>query len=231
MAEPTDFPVNAPWGARSEFPWPWGWWRTVVLIVLLCSLTGVVVWAFTRPTEDKFNPVDVGFLTDMTTHHNGAIGLSFAYLGHANDPLVTQFAHEIILDQDQEIAIMNGLLDDSGNGQQPSTGIAMQWMGHPVPVAQMPGLATKAQLAELQAATGSAADEQFTRLMILHHAAGVAMATYAAQNGENAKVKNLASAIVRVQRAEIAEMNTRRKTLGFAPVDPTQLEQLSAHAS
>jgi len=36
---------------------------------------------------------------------------------------------------------------------------------------------------------------------------------------------------VRVQRAEIAEMNTRRKTLGFAPVDPTQLEQLSAHAS
>ena len=94
MAEPTDFPVNAPRGARSEFPWPWGWWRTVVLIVLLCSLTGVVVWAFTRPTEDKFNAVDVGFLTDMTTHHNGAIALSFAYLGHANDPLVTQFAQD-----------------------------------------------------------------------------------------------------------------------------------------
>jgi uncharacterized protein (DUF305 family) len=216
---------------RAEFPWPWGWWRTVVLIVLLCALTGVVVWAFTRPTEDTFNSVDVGFLTDMTTHHNGAIGLSFAYLDHANDPLVTQFAHEIILGQAQEIAVMNSLLSDSRNGQKPSTGVAMEWMGHPVPVAQMPGMPTSTQLDELRAATGSAADEQFTRLMILHHAAAVAMGTYAAQNGENTKVKNLASAIVRAQRAEIAEMNTRRKTLGFAPVDPTQLEQLSAHAS
>jgi len=220
----------APRGGRREFPWPWGWWRTVIFIGLLCALTGVVVWLFARPSEDTFSSVDVGFLSDMTTHHNGAITLSFAYLGRGSDPVVTQMSHEIILDQDQEIAIMNGLLADSGNSARPSTGIAMEWMGHPVPITQMPGMPTKAQVSDLQAATGSAADEQFTRLMILHHAAGVAMASYAARYGENTKVKNLAAAIVRAQRSEIAEMNTRRRVLGFAPVDASQFEDLGQHA-
>jgi len=215
-------------GAR-EFPWPLGWWRTIALIAALCLLTGVVVWRFEQPADAKFNDVDVGFLTDMTTHHRGAIGLSFEYLNHANDSVVVHFAREIILDQDQEIVLMNTLLDDAGGPKSNADGVAMKWMGHAVPVNRMPGMPTRAELDQLAASSGAMADDEFTRLMLRHHTAGAAMADYAAAFGENDKVKRLATAMARVQRTEINEMNTRRRALGFAPVDTSDLEGLDQH--
>ena len=214
--------------ARREFPWPLGWWRTITLIVALCVLTGVVVWRFEQPSDETFNHVDVGFLSDMTTHHNGAITLSFDYLGRENDNLVGHFAREIILTQDQEIVLMKGLLDQAGNPKAASDGISMDWMGHSVPAAQMPGMPTAAELAQLETTAGSAADDRFTSLMVRHHAAGAAMAEYAATHGENAKVKRLAAAMARVQRTEINEMNARRNQLGLPDVETSDLE-LDSH--
>ncbi len=109
----------------------------------------------------RFSAVDVGFLSDMQTHHGGAISMSFDYLAHENDSLVGHFAREI-----------------------------------------------------------------FMHLMIRHHAAGAAMAEYAAAHGENDGVKQLAAAMARVQRTEVAEMNSRRKALGLAPVSADELQQL-----
>ena len=53
---------------------------------------------------------------------------------------------------------------------------AMAWMGMPTPVDQMPGMATEAQLEELAASSGAAADELFVELMAAHHAAASHMA-------------------------------------------------------
>jgi len=217
-------------GRRREFPWPLGWWRTVALIVALCVITGVVVWRFEQPSDETFNDVDVGFLSDMTTHHNGAITMSFDYLGRENDNLVGHFAREIILTQNQEVLLMNGLLHQAGDPKTASDDVSMDWMGHSVPAAQMPGMPTGAELAQLKSSTGPAADDQFTRLMIRHHAAGAAMADYAAAHGENATVKRLAAAMARVQRTEINEMNARRNQLGLPEVDTSDLEQLESHA-
>ena len=83
-------------------------------------------------------------------------------------------------------------------------------------------------MSELRASAGAQADEVFTRLMIDHHAAGVAMADFAAAHGQNANVQRLAAAMAKVQRSEIAELNHRRTTLGFAPVDAKALEDLHA---
>ena len=71
---------------------------------------------------------------------------------------------------------------------------------------------------------GLAADDQFTRLMIRHHAGGIAMAEYAAANGKNDRVRGLAAAIAKVQRTEIVEMELRRKALGLAPVDTSDID-------
>jgi uncharacterized protein (DUF305 family) len=213
-----------------EFPWPLGWWRTIALIVALCVITGVVVWRFDQPSDETFNAVDTGFLADMTTHHNGAIGSSFSYLGRENDSLVGHFAREIILTQNQEMLLMNGLLDQAGNPKTATDGVAMDWMGHAVPVANMPGMPTNGEIAQLKSSTGLAADDLFTRLMVRHHTAGAAMADYAAAHGENAKVKRLAAAMARVQRTEINEINARRNQLGLPGVDTSDLEQLDSHA-
>lgn len=198
--------------------------RTIVLIVALCFAAGVIGWWIAQPSDEHFNPVDTGFLTDMTTHHNGAIELSFAYLGREHDSSVGHFAREIVIGQSQETAIMNQLLLDAGGAAAGDEEVAMEWMGEPVAASRMPGMATEGEFASLRASEGSAADDQFTRLMIRHHAGGIAMAEYAAANGKNDRVKGLAAAIAKVQRTEIVEMELRRKALGLAPVDTSDID-------
>ena len=105
----------------------------------------------------------------------------------------------------------------------------MEWMGEPMQPDEMPGMATAADYDELRAATGLTADEVFTRLMIRHHAAGVAMARRAAADGENPRVRRLARTMATVQETEIAEMNRRRVALGLATVDPTDMAHAHDH--
>ena len=201
-------------------------WQVVALALALCFLSGVVGWTIARPTRESFNEIDVGFLSDMTAHHNSAIKMSFDYLRHENDTIVGHFAREIILTQSQEVALMNSLLNETGNLKNAGDDVAMDWMGLATPVDQMPGMPTQAESEQLNTSTGGAADDVFTRLMIQHHAAGAAMADYAAEHGENARVQRLAAAMARAQRIEINEMNTRRRVLGFLPIDTSDAEQL-----
>ncbi len=207
-------------------------WQVVVLVVALCFVSGVVGWMIARPTDPKFNDVDVGFLSDMQFHHGGAVGLGFEYLKNQHDQLVTHYAREIIVGQSQEIATMNSYVDQAGGQDDPKVNddVAMDWMGEPVPKANMPGMPTEADVDRLRAATGLGADDVFTELMMKHHAGGVAMADYAAEHGENGAVKRLAVSMAKLQRAEIAEMNGRRRALGLAPVDVSALEQAHSHA-
>jgi uncharacterized protein (DUF305 family) len=202
-----------------------GWGRPPLAFFLaLILLAGVVGFWVGQRDSDSFNDVDVGFLSDMTVHHEGAISLGFDYLKNENDPLTGHFAREIVFLQAQQIATMNSLLEDAGDPESASEDIAMDWMGNPVTSGRMPGLATEAEFAELRAARGLEADDVFTRLMIRHHAAGAAMADYAAQNGSNKKVRELASNMAKVQRLEVAEMNSRRVELGLPAVDTTDVE-------
>ncbi len=205
--------------------------QVVALGLALCFLSGVVGWWIAQPDDPSFNAVDVGFLSDMETHHRGAIELSFAYLGREHDSLVGHFAREIVISQSEELAVMNSLLSEAGSRVSTTDDVAMAWMGHPTPPAQMPGMATDDEVVALRAAQGLEADDRFTRLMILHHAGGAAMADYAAEHGDNAKVRQLAASLAKVQRTEITEMNNRRVELGFAPVSAAEIDAvLHAHS-
>jgi len=155
---------------------------------------------------------------------NGAIELSFAYLGRENDKSVGHFAREIVIGQSQETAIMNQLLLDAGGAAAGDEEVAMEWMGEPVTASRMPGMATEGEFAALRASEGLEADDEFTRLMIRHHAGGIEMAEYAAANGKNDRVRRLAAAIAKVQRTEIVEMELRRKALGLPPVDTSDID-------
>jgi uncharacterized protein (DUF305 family) len=110
--------------------------------------------------------------------------------------------------------------------------VAMAWMGHPVRPADMPGMPTKAELAQLDESSGLDADDLFTHLMIRHHAGGIAMAEYAAEHGEHSGVRNLARTMARVQGTEINEMNVRRVALGLDPIPQAEIRKLETiHSS
>ena len=202
-------------------------WQVVVLVVALCFLAGVVGWWLNQPDEQSFSPVDIGFLSDMETHHNSAINMSFDYLDRSHDPVVKHFAQEIISSQTLELAAMNGYLNRAGGADVAGDGsVAMAWMDHPVRPADMPGMPTTAELADLDESQGLAADDLFTRLMIRHHAGGIGMAEYAAEHGEHAGVRNLAATMARVQGTEIAEINARRVVLGLDPIPRSEIRAL-----
>jgi uncharacterized protein (DUF305 family) len=198
-----------------------GLWIAAVVVALL--LGGAVGWRVGVADDDTSPPaadsLDVGFFQDMVTHHNQALAMSRVYLDHGTDPLLRQIAGEIADYQASEIGVMNEHLSLWGRlGSVPP--IAMRWMGMATPRDEMFGLATPAEMQQLRDARGPELDQLFTRLMIVHHAAGVHMADYAAEHGTTATVRRWGAAMADGQRGEIAELNRWRVTHGLGAVDP-----------
>ena len=61
-------------------------------------------------------------------------------------------------------------------------------------------------MAELDGKTGNAFDKAFIKEMIVHHQGAVAMAQAALENAKHTEIKNMATAIIAAQTAEIDQM-------------------------
>jgi uncharacterized protein (DUF305 family) len=202
------------------------WWRNpvnmVAILVAVAALFGALGYTLgSRSTEVRGNSVDEGFLQDMRFHHENAVVIARTLLltpdtdesGAAGNSVVRLIASEIELGQQMETGRMVQLLrmlgaPEAADLDQP----AMAWMDAPVPFERMPGLATDEQIAELAGLSGPAADELFASLMIAHHEAGIHMAQYQVDHGENGEAKDLARSMIVGQQGEIAELNR----LGFS---------------
>jgi uncharacterized protein (DUF305 family) len=145
----------------------------------------------------------------MQTHHAQAVEMAFLVRDRTDDPELRTVAYDIITSQQQQAGQMYGWLVQWG---LPQTGSRppMAWVGgehgaaHAAPDGTMPGMATPAQLAQLEAATGVEAERIFLRLMIAHHTGGVAMADAAVAQARTPEVRRLAGAIATAQTSEIA---------------------------
>jgi uncharacterized protein (DUF305 family) len=196
-------------------------WQIVLLALVVVVAAGAVGWRIgdrgtAHPAKSS---VDVGFFYDMTAHHQQALTMALDYIRNGNDPRLLQMAREIVTYQSSEIGAMNTYLTQWDRlGDAPA--LAMGWMQPPLPRSKMPGLATKAQMAQLAAARGFELDDLFTRLMIVHHAGGIHMAGYAANHAQEKSTRDLAAAMDDGQRGEISEMNTWRTQHGLKTVVP-----------
>jgi uncharacterized protein (DUF305 family) len=192
---------EGPGDAPAGLPWP----KVLVLGVALAFLGFAVATFVHRDRSPGEGSVDVGFLQDMITHHEQAVEMAQSELANGSDPTVQSFAREILMFQAMEIGSMDRLLSDWGQGRGDPERTAMQWMDMSVPVARMPGMATKDQLAALQEAKGRAADTMFLELMARHHAGGIHMARYAAEHAGESTVRELAASMASNQAAEVNE--------------------------
>ena len=166
-------------------------------------------------TPDK-NKVDIGFLQDMRYHHDQAVQMAYYYRTSVADslPRLDMIAEEILLSQQLESGRMVQLLRSFGEIEANDTGTAMGWMGHAMPIDEMDGLASQAELDSLAAATGDEASKIFATLMINHHKGGIAMAKYAIENASNNDVINMAKSMVKGQQAEVGELQAILDSLG-----------------
>lgn len=147
--------------------------------------------AIRRAREDSlrspYTEADVRFLTHMIPHHAQAILMSRLASTHGASTEIRRLAARIINAQQDEIAIMQQWLADrqkpipeahthlhppAGSGDHSMHAQHLEQMqGH----ADMPGMLSAAQLAQLDAARGEEFDRLFLTFMIQHHRGAVQM--------------------------------------------------------
>lgn len=188
--------------------------HVVVAVAVLAAVAALLLfWPRGPSTPGDLSP-EAGFARDMQVHHDQAVQMAFIIRDETSDPTLRTVAFDIITTQQQQSGQMAAWLQFWGlspTGTQPP----MAWMaghpGHGTPGPAragglMPGMATPAQLAELQRARGTAAERLFLTLMIAHHEGGIEMADAVLRTTEQPQVRRLATAIASSQRAEIEQM-------------------------
>ncbi len=193
----------------------------VVLMVALLYLAGSVgyILGSRPPGHPGRESVDVGFLYDMVAHHRQAVTMATLELERGAERNVLAIAGEILTSQSYEVGIMEQQLANWDHPRDNLRLVAMEWMGMPVEVDEMPGLASEAELAALDDAQGRDADALFVALMKDHHRGGVHMAEYAATHAKWDFVRDLAARMARNQQIEINELEQVRVRDGL-PADP-----------
>ena len=195
---------------------PSGWTTSSLLAaaalgVLLTVVVVLGVRHFTTPGPDS---VDVGFLQDMTTHHDQAVEMASIAAENAPDSEVRSFAREALVYQRYELGYMSALLEQWGVGAGEPDRTAMKWMGMGSKVGDMPGMQPDADVAAARTVTGPAADAAFLKMMSAHHRGGLHMAEYAAEQAKDPRVRDLARRIAEQQASELADLQRAAQRLG-----------------
>jgi uncharacterized protein (DUF305 family) len=152
------------------------------------------------PAGALYTVADVRFMQGMIAHHSQAIYMSRMAEAHKASPRLLRLAKKIDQSQVAEIDVMRGWLRQNGQFA-PDTS---SWR-----TMSMPGMLTKAQLTELDAATGPAFDRAFLTLMIQHHEGALQMVKdllATPRAGQEVNVNVFANDVVSVQTAEIGIM-------------------------
>jgi uncharacterized protein (DUF305 family) len=164
--------------------------------ILAASVALALLFASQPPGNDS---AEAGFARDMIVHHGQAVQMAEIIRDKTQSDSMRLLVSDI-----SQIGIMQGWLQAWGlpiTGSQP----AMAWMGHPTD-GLMPGMATPDEIDRLYTLPPDRADVLFLRLMISHHEAAIPMAQAVLKRTDEPEVRQLATAIIESQRAEIENM-------------------------
>lgn len=163
--------------------------------------------AYMPESTAPYVAADADFVRGMLVHHAQALAMAALVDERTDNPSILSLARRITKSQEYEIGLMNNWLA-AHDEPAPAHGLGPHG-GAPPEHAHMAGLASVAQMQELEGSEGPAFDRMFLRLMIPHHEGALTMVDDL-QTHEGAGVEpalfQLISAIDADQRAEIARM-------------------------
>ncbi|MFI6169454.1 DUF305 domain-containing protein [Nocardia sp. NPDC051052] len=200
------------------------------LLVLGAALRPLVL-PETHTATPILSAVEIGFVQDMTAHHQQALTM-VQRLDRSVDPVIVRLADQLDDTQRLEIGTMLGWLRLANASPVPTH--PMAWMHtdealphqHSAPVAMsdqqkdplMPGMATMAELDALAAAHGRDAEILFLQLMFRHHQGGIAMAQAADELLPSGPVKETARSMIHAQGQEAGLMGVLLTQRGAVPL-------------
>ena len=149
------------------------------------------------------NDVDRDFVAMMVPHHQGAIDMAEAELSYGHNELLRRLAQEIIVTQQQEIAVMRRALVSVA--ASPSTG------PEEASFLARNNAAMARMMAGMQIKPSHNVDRDFVAMMVPHHQGAIDMAEAELSYGHNEPLRGLAQEIIVTQQQEIAVM---RRALG-----------------
>lgn len=172
------------------------------------------------PADAEFNAADVDFASQMIPHHAQALVMVDMADGRDVSPETADLMERIEAAQAPEIEQMTawleewdqpvpdlGDMDDMGGTSDMDHGDMDHGdMDDMATMDGMSGMMSAEDMAELEAAQGSAFEQMWLSMMIEHHEGAVEMAEVEVAEGEYDEAVALAEEIIEAQEAEIAEM-------------------------
>ena len=160
---------------------------------------------------EEFNDADVEFATDMIQHHAQALVMVDLTMGRSLAPEVQALAEGIRAAQSPEIEQMSDWLTtwgepipetvrDHTNAHGGGDGDGMEMD------AEMPGMMSADQMAELETADGAEFEQLWLEMMTEHHEGAIEMARTEQSEGSFGPAVELAGTIESTQQDEIETM-------------------------
>lgn len=172
----------------------------------------------TAPADDS---AEAGFARDMSTHHRQAVHMAMVEYDRGQDSTVRRIAYDIATTQQYQVGVMEGWLSE-WRLPQTTDRAPMAWVpggkGMLQTDGRMPGLASRDELAKLEAASGKDADILFCQLMLRHHLGGIHMIDAVLDSSDNDRVTELAGQMRQAQQGEIEALRELLKVLGAQPL-------------
>jgi uncharacterized protein (DUF305 family) len=160
-------------------------------ILLSCALLTSAFAADPAPEEAQAR-FEVDFLTDMITHHEGAVAMAELVAERTERPELEEMAAMMATAQQEEIETMQGWLEE--------------WYGETVDEAPELDRKTQRQVDALSELEGEEFEEAFLKAMSLHHADGIMAMNGALLRAYHSEILDLVRAMIATQADEIVLM-------------------------
>lgn len=138
---------------------------------------------------------DIDFAKMMMMHHQGAIGMAQAQRALGSSDTLKRFSQKVITDQQTEIAELESIV----------AGLTVDILDLEYHDEQMNNMEKLAKVADVQMITGDI-DNDFARMMMVHHQGAIDDASGYLHHGSNAQLKTMAEKMIKAQTSEIGEL-------------------------
>jgi uncharacterized protein (DUF305 family) len=157
------------------------------------------------PPPSSANEADADFVRMMIPHHHQALVLSRLAPDRTTSSDVLALAARIDVEQTVEITTMQQWQAQNGFDETDPESAYMMMMQDPMMI-EMMGMATQAELDQLETLSGTAFDKLFLQLMIDHHQGAIDMCVEVMTHGQEPVLQSMANEMLTTQSTQIFQM-------------------------